>query len=129
MEFSIPAFLENVETNDFKIETVYLDKKNHKFELTLEGAYWFRNSSTLKPEILKGGMIKVSNYVSFEARYFDIKSKIWNTLDYEKLEIIDEINEKTYKDSVLCLAGMGRESSQWIEYLIEDGEVQILFEE
>jgi hypothetical protein len=128
MEFSIPAFLENVETNDFKIETVYLDKKKLKFELTLEGAYWLRNSM-LKPKTLKGGMIKVSNYVSFEARYFDVRSKLWNTLDYEKLEIIDEINEKTYKDSVLCLAGMGRESSEWIEYLIKGGEVQILFEE
>jgi hypothetical protein len=50
-------------------------------------------------------------------------------LDYKNLEVIDEINEKSYENGVLRLAGMGKKSGNWIEYLIEGGEINIFFNE
>jgi hypothetical protein len=129
MKFTILELLSNIELNDFKIESISLDVKNKEFRLILEGAYWFENSVS-KPKVMEnGGVIKVHNYSSFEARYFLPKDKLWCTLDYENLEIIDEINEKSYENSVLKLAGFGKRNGYWIEYLIRGGEFEISFKE
>lgn len=129
MKFTVSELSSNLELNDFKIQSVFLDVENAEFKMVLEGAYWFQNSASSPRAMEKGGIIQVRNYGSFEARYFLPKDKLWRTLDYENLEVIGEVNEKTYLNEELKLAGFGKTNGYWVEYLIWRGEFEICFEE
>ncbi len=129
MKFTVSEFSANLELNDFKIQSVSLDIEKAEFKMALEGAYWFQNSESIPKAMENGGFIRVRNYGSFEARYFFPKDKLWRTLDYENLEIIEEVNEKTYFNEELKLAGFGKNNGFWVEYLIWRGEFEICFEE
>lgn len=129
MKLALSQFVQDMELNDFKVNRIELDVNTRNFSIDLEGAYLFRNGVS-KPVLLeKGGLVTVSSYSSFEARYFCPNDKLWRTLDYELLEAVDEINEKSYNDEILKLAGIGKNSGNWIEYLIKSGEYEIYFNE
>lgn len=129
MKLTLTQFIKDTELNDFKVNDIRLNVAARQFKVNLEGAYWFENGSS-KPIILeKGGLITINNYSSFEAKYFSPEDNLWRTLDYESLEIIDEINEKSYDGEVLKLAGIGKNSGYWIEYLIKSGDCEICFNE
>lgn len=123
-KLNLQEFVENTELNDFKIQSINLNTNDFIFELAIEGAYYFEKNDSTPIIFEDGGAIKIQNYRSFEARYFSPQNKLWNTLDYSRLDMITEINEKTYKDGVLRLAGMGK-NGDWIEYLINGGETDI----
>jgi hypothetical protein len=127
MKFSLTQLVKDIELNDFKVDCIELGIEAKRIKISLEGAYWF-NDRNSKPVVLeKGGVILIKDYSSFEARYFCPKDKLWRTLDYKSLEVIDEINEKSYADGVLKLAGIGKYSGNWIEYLIKSGDYEIYF--
>ena len=118
--------VEKTELNDFKVKSIELDIKNFFFSIELEGAYFFENKSSSPVALENGGEIKVKNYTAFEARYFLPKEKLWKSLDYENLEKVVEINDKSYKDAIFRLAGSGG-NGYWVEYLIDGGEIEINF--
>ena len=125
MKLSIADFATKTELNDFKVDSVELDINNYEFKISIEGAYWFKEN-TLKPVVMEnGGSITVKSYDSFEARYFTPQDKLWRTLDYKDIEPLDEVNEKTYENRILKLAGIGKKSGYWIEYLIKGGEIEV----
>jgi len=125
MKLSISDFDTKIELNDFKVYSVDLDTDNYEFKVTIEGAYWLKEN-TLKPAVMEnGGFIAVRSYDSFEARYFTPQDKLWRTLDYKNIEPLDEVNEKSYENGILKLAGIGKESGYWIEYLIKGGEIEV----
>lgn len=125
MKLSISDFATKTELNDFKVYGIALDINNYEFKVSIEGAYWFKDDNSEPVEMENGGSIIVRSYESFEARYFSPKDKLWRTLDYENIEPLYEINEKTYENKILKLAGMGKKSGYWIEYLIDGGECEV----
>lgn len=116
--------INKTELNDNKVKKIHLDIEGFTFLIETEGAYYFEDETS--PPILfrNYGKIFVKNYSAFEARSFSPKEKLWRTLDYENIEMIVEINEKSFKDGVLSLAG-GSKAGDWIEYLIYGGEFDI----
>lgn len=125
MKLSVLDFINKTEKNDFKVYAIHLDPKNDKLQISIEGTYWFKEKNA-KPIIMEnGGSIIAKSYISFEARYFSPQDKLWRTLDYENIELFDEINVKSYQNKILTLAGNGRKSGYWIEYLIDGGEIEI----
>lgn len=125
MKLSISGFITKTELNDFKVYSVDFDIKNYEFKVSIEGAYWFKEN-TLKPIVMEnGGYITIRLYDSFEARYFSPQDKLWRTLDYKNIEPLDEVNEKSYKNGILKLGGIGKNSGYWIEYIIKGGEIEV----
>lgn len=51
--------------------------------------------------------------------------RMTHSLDYKNIEPLDEVNEKTYENRILKLAGIGKKSGFWIEYLIKGGEIEV----
>lgn len=129
MKFTVSDFVTKTELNDFKVYSINLDIKKSEFKVFLEGAYWFKENTSQPIAMEDGGYVSVSAYSAFEARYFLPQDKLWYTLDYNDLEIIDEVNEKSYEGGILRLAGIGKKSGYWIEYLIGGGEIEIYFKE
>jgi hypothetical protein len=125
MKLSVNDFINNTETNDFKVYSVDLNIAKTEFNISFEGVYYFKEN-TQKPIVMEnGGEISISSFESFEARYFMTKEKLLYTLDYKNIEMIGEVNEKSYEDEVFRLAGFGKNSGYWIEYLIKKGIVVI----
>lgn len=123
----ISDFATQTELNDFKVYSVDLDIGNHVFKVVIEEAYLFKENIQHPIVMENGGFITVKSYDEFETRYFSPQDKLWHTFDYQNIEPLDEINEKNYENKILKLAGMGKKSGYWIEYLIEGGECEVLF--
>lgn len=108
MKISLSDFITKTELNDFKVYSVDLDVNNYEFKVFIEGAYWFEEDNS-KPLMMENGvLVTIRLYESFEARYFSPRDKLWHTLDYKNVELVDEVNEKAYENGVLKLAGIGK---------------------
>ena len=127
MKITLSEFISNIELNDYRVLSVSLDIQKREFKLITNGCYWFKDPSLKGVDIEGEGLIKAINYRSFEARYFSSKDRLWYNLNYENIELMWEINVKSYENSILNLAGNSAKNSYWIEYLIDDAEFEFEF--
>ncbi|MBA2655337.1 MAG: hypothetical protein H0U71_09795 [Gammaproteobacteria bacterium] len=125
MKLSVSDFITKIELNDFKVYNVDFDVNIREFKVSIEGAYWFKENASNPIVMENGGYITARSYDSFEARCFSPQDRLWRTLDYKNLEIFDEVNEKSFENGILRLAGFGKKSGHWIEYLIKGGEIEV----
>jgi hypothetical protein len=71
------------------------------------------------------GFLLFRNWTSLTIQEFD--GGRWQNLEFSESDILDEINEFTVEDSVICFSGSAKKTHKWIEWRVENSEISAEF--